>query len=98
MNVNVNVNYFQQWYSCRNSIQLRNLSLLVVTTLLVHHKEHEDQGEFMNARFERAIFHFEVCSHIPERKKLITPKNVYSILKLKNCKLTLKHILSYTYY
>ena len=52
----------------------------------------------MNARFERAIFHFEVCSHIPERKKLITPKNVYSILKLKNCKLTLKHILSYTYY
>ena len=44
----------------------------------------------MNARFERAIYKF---AHIPERKQLKIPKNVYRIRKL-----TPKRILSYIYY
>ena len=35
----------------------------------------------MHILSELAIFHFEVCSHIPERKHLRLPKNVYSILR-----------------
>ena len=34
------------------------ISLFVVIILLLHHKENEDQGEFMGARFEGAIYKF----------------------------------------
>ena len=38
--------------------EFRNFSLVVVITFLLHHKENEDQREFMNACFEGAIYKF----------------------------------------
>ena len=70
----------------------------MVIILLLQHKENEDQGGFMNALSDEAIFHFEVCSRLTERKQLRVPKNKYNMLKLKNDALTSIHIVSYIYY
>ena len=34
----------------------------MVIMLLLHHKENEDQGEFMGARFEGAIYKFALIN------------------------------------
>ena len=62
----------------------------MVITLLLHHKENEDKGEFMDACFEGAICKFALTCQGGHKR---VAKNVYSILKL-----TPKHILGYIYY
>ena len=61
-------------------------------TLLLHHKENKDQGEFMNVSFEGAIYFILKFTHTYQRG------NNSEFLKMFTVLLTPKYILSYIFH